>query len=171
MNKKRVFSYCMSASLLIATTGCNNQNESKKSEASNESTTQPQDQINMEKPKRVTMPSGLMYEIIKESDNNKKPTMGTPVTVHYTGWLADAQGNALMDKKFDSSRDRNQTFQFPIGIGRVIKGWDEGVMDMKIGERRLLIIPAHLAYGNRSMGDKIPANSTLVFDVELIDVK
>ncbi len=180
MNNKTVLSYCLGACLVIATTGCNCQKDETKNESINqspiettqESTTKPQDQSIMNTPQRVTTPSGLIYVIIKESKNDKKPTKGSNVTVHYTGWLADAQGNARLDKKFDSSRDRNQPFQFTIGVGKVIKGWDEGVMDMKIGERRLLIIPASLAYGNRAVGgDLIPANSTLVFDVELIDVK
>lgn len=189
MTKKTVFSYCMSASLLVATTGCTTVKEettqetakssdiqmAQKSEKTlkspEESTSQPQDQKNMNK--RVTTPSGLMYEIIEETQKSdaKKPSTGNIVTVHYTGWLADANGNPLYDKKFDSSRDRNQTFQFSIGKGQVIKGWDEGVMDMKVGEKRRLIIPAGLAYGNRAVGNIIPANSTLVFDVELIDTK
>jgi len=177
MKKGTVFSYCMGASLLIATSGCNCQKDDTKNEATQstqESTNKIQDQKTMNTPQRVTTPSGLMYEIIEESKNAvaTKPTSGNTVIVHYTGWLADANGNALTDKKFDSSRDRNQPFSFTIGKGQVIKGWDEGVMDMKIGEKRRLIIPAGLAYGNRAVGgDLIPANSTLVFDVELIDVK
>lgn len=134
----------------------------------------------MAEKKRITTESGLQYEIIQEAKdaNAKKPAKGNTVTVHYTGWLADAKGNPNLAEKFDSSVDRNQPFQFIIGIGQVIKGWDEGVMDMKIGEKRRLIIPAKLAYGSRAVGKKsngkddlIPANSNLVFDVELIATK
>lgn len=114
----------------------------------------------------------LRYEIIKESTdaNAQSPKKGMVVTVHYTGWLADKDGKPMMDKKFDSSVDRGTPFQFVIGVGQVIRGWDEGVMQMKVGEKRRLVIPAELAYGSRGVGS-IPANATLVFDVDLISVR
>ena len=123
--------------------------------------------------KRVTLPSKLQYEIISESKdaNAKSPQKNNVVTVHYTGWLADSEGNPMMDKKFDSSVDRGTPFQFVIGVGQVIKGWDEGVMGMKVGEKRRLIIPADLGYGARGAGGLIPPHATLVFDVELIGVR
>jgi len=122
--------------------------------------------------KRVTLPSGLHYEIISPASdaNAKKPQKGDIVTVHYTGWLADKDGNPIMDKKFDSSLDRNTPFMFVIGRGQVIRGWDEGVIDMSIGEKRRLIIPAELGYGARGAGNLIPPHATLVFDVELIGI-
>lgn len=108
--------------------------------------------------------SGLEWQDIKVG-TGKAPEKGKTVVVHYTGWLTDG-------KKFDSSVDRGEKFEFPIGMSRVIKGWDEGVMSMKIGGVRKLFIPANLAYGNRDVGGGlIPANSTLVFQVELFDVK
>lgn len=113
--------------------------------------------------------SGLKYIITQEAPADAvSPRAGQSVMVHYTGWLEE---NGKPGKKFDSSIDRGQPFQFTIGVGQVIKGWDEGVMQMKIGEKRRLIIPAALGYGVRGAGGVIPPNATLIFDVELIDIK
>ena len=111
----------------------------------------------------VTTASGLKYVDYKVGDG-ASPTAGARVTVHYTGTLVDGS-------KFDSSVDRGQPFVFPIGMGRVIKGWDEGVMSMKIGGKRKLIIPPELGYGARGAGGAIPPNATLLFDVELLGVE
>jgi peptidylprolyl isomerase len=108
----------------------------------------------------VTTPSGLQYVDEKVGDG-KTPEKGKRVTVHYTGTLTDG-------KKFDSSRDRGQPFKFVIGVGQVIAGWDEGVMSMKVGGKRKLIIPPDLAYGSSGQPPAIPGNATLVFDVELL---
>ena len=110
----------------------------------------------------VTTSSGLKYidEIIGYGNS---PEVGDMVTVHYTGTLEDGT-------KFDSSVDRNQPFQFEIGVGRVIRGWDEGVLTMKIGGKRKLIIPSELGYGWRGAGDASPPNATLIFEVELIAI-
>jgi peptidylprolyl isomerase len=107
--------------------------------------------------------SGLQWKDLKVG-TGAAPASGQTVFVHYTGWLLDG-------KKFDSSRDRGQPFSFPLGRGRVIKGWDEGVASMKVGGRRELLIPPDLAYGARGFPGAIPPNSTLKFDVELLDVK
>ena len=93
---------------------------------------------------------------------------GHQVTVHYTGWLYE---NGAKGTKFDSSLDRGEPFEFPLGAGRVIKGWDEGVAGMKVGGKRTLIIPPQLGYGARGAGGAIPPNATLMFDVELLEVK
>ena len=95
---------------------------------------------------------------------------GKDVTVHYTGWLFDATAEETKGRKFDSSRDRNEPFDFRLGAGEVIRGWDEGVKGMKVGGKRTLIIPADMGYGARGAGGVIPPNATLVFDVELLAV-
>ena len=95
---------------------------------------------------------------------------GKAIIVHYTGWLYDP-ATSQKGAKFDSSRDRNQPFGFPLGEGRVIRGWEEGVQGMKVGGQRTLIIPPDMGYGERGAGGVIPPNATLIFDVELIEVK
>ena len=111
----------------------------------------------------VTTPSGLQY-IDVVTGNGKVAQPGDMAVVHYTGWLKDGT-------KFDSSKDRNQPFQFNLGAGRVIKGWDEGVVGMKVGGTRKLIIPPELGYGARGAGRVIPPNATLTFEVELLDLR
>jgi FKBP-type peptidyl-prolyl cis-trans isomerase FkpA len=96
---------------------------------------------------------------------------GRQVTVHYTGWLYDAARPDHKGTKFDSSRDHGEPFAFRLGAGQVIQGWDEGVAGMKVGGRRTLTIPPQLGYGSRGAGADIPPNATLVFDVELLDVR
>lgn len=110
----------------------------------------------------VITDSGLKYKVLKEGEG-EKPEKGDRVKVHYTGKLTDGS-------VFDSSREREKPFIFPVGAGRVIKGWDEGVGDMKVGERRLLTIPYNLAYGERGYPPVIPPKATLIFDVELLEI-
>ncbi|RME48332.1 MAG: FKBP-type peptidyl-prolyl cis-trans isomerase [Deltaproteobacteria bacterium] len=106
--------------------------------------------------------SGLEY-IDLEVGTGPSPARGEKVSVHYTGWLTNG-------KKFDSSRDRGRPFQFTLGVGQVIKGWDEGVASMKVGGKRKLKIPPELGYGARGAGNVIPPNATLIFEVELLDI-
>ena len=96
---------------------------------------------------------------------------GKVVFVHYTGWLYEPAATGQKGAKFDSSRDRGTPFNFPLGAGQVIRGWDEGVAGMKVGGQRTLIIPPDMGYGARGAGGVIPPNATLIFDVELLEVK
>lgn len=114
----------------------------------------------------VELANGLKY-IDSKVGTGKEATSGHKVTVHYTGWLDQ---NGTKGKKFDSSLDRGQPFSFNLGGHQVIKGWDEGVAGMKIGGKRTLTIPPELGYGARGAGSAIPANATLIFDVELLGV-
>ena len=107
--------------------------------------------------------SGLEYVTLQEG-NGPEAKPGQQVRVHYTGTLTDG-------KKFDSSRDRNTPFEFHLGRGQVIRGWDEGVAGMKVGDQRPLIIPSQLGYGSRGAGGVIPPNATLIFDVELLGIR
>lgn len=115
----------------------------------------------------VTTPSGLRYVDVK-TGSGATAKAGQTAVVHYTGWLYEGGKKGA---KFDSSRDRGQPFAFPLGAGRVIRGWDEGVAGMKVGGQRTLIIPPELGYGARGAGGVIPPNATLIFDVELVDLK
>ena len=113
-----------------------------------------------------TTPSGLSYEDTVVG-TGPSPTRGQTCVMHYTGWL---WVNGAKGAKFDSSLDRGQPFEFPLGMGRVIKGWDEGVASMQVGGKRTLLIPANLGYGDRGAGGRIPPGATLLFEVELLRI-
>jgi FKBP-type peptidyl-prolyl cis-trans isomerase FkpA len=113
-------------------------------------------------PPSTTTPSGLRY-VDLVAGAGASPAAGDRVEVHYTGWLENGT-------KFDSSLDRKEPFVFPLGLGRVIKGWDEGVASMKVGGKRRLTIPASLGYGDRGAGRVIPPGATLIFEVELLRI-
>ena len=117
--------------------------------------------------KTMTTPSGLQITDTKVG-TGASPKTGQTCVMHYTGWLYE---HGAKGKKFDSSVDRGEPFEFPIGARRVIAGWDEGVATMKVGGKRTLIIPPSLGYGARGAGGVIPPNATLIFDVELLDLK
>jgi peptidylprolyl isomerase len=115
----------------------------------------------------IEMPNGLKYTDT-ETGGGAEAAAGHKVSLHYTGWLSDSGAKG---KKFDSSVDRGQPFQFTLGAHQVIAGWDEGVAGMKVGGKRTLIIPPELGYGARGAGGVIPPNATLIFDVELLGVQ
>ncbi len=119
------------------------------------------------KSKMQKSPSGLQYEDVKVG-TGAQPRKGQTCVMHYTGWLWE---NGAKGKKFDSSVDRGQPLEFPLGQGMVIKGWDEGVATMKVGGKRNLLIPPSLGYGARGAGGVIPPNATLFFEVELLGIK
>ncbi len=149
----------IAAMMIILAGGCdvknNNHNENAKQEPS-------------------TMTDSKITQLVK---NDTKVGEGSEavndrlVVVHYTGWLYDPKADNNRGAKFDSSVDRNQPFDFMLGAGQVIKGWDQGVAGMKVGGQRTLIIPPEMGYGSRGAGGVIPPNATLMFDVELLDVK
>ncbi|WP_375380007.1 FKBP-type peptidyl-prolyl cis-trans isomerase [Geothrix oryzae] len=115
----------------------------------------------------ITTATGLQYLDVQVG-TGPAPVRGQRCLVHYTGWLSD---KGQKGKKFDSSLDRGEPLAIPIGVGRVIKGWDEGLMSMKVGGKRTLHIPAHLGYGVRGAGGDIPPNADLIFEVELLGVQ
>jgi FKBP-type peptidyl-prolyl cis-trans isomerase len=112
-----------------------------------------------------------LQKIDVNAGSGAEATAGKTVVVHYTGWLYDPAAPDGHGAKFDSSLDRKSPFSFPLGAGRVIKGWDDGVAGMKVGGKRTLVIPPALGYGERGAGGTIPPNATLLFDVELLEVK
>ncbi|MBT3828103.1 FKBP-type peptidyl-prolyl cis-trans isomerase [bacterium] len=116
------------------------------------------------------MTTGLKYKIVTEGAGEQVSKAGDKVHVHYTGWLADAEGNKLNEVPFDSSVSRGVPFDFKLGAGYVISGWDLGVAGMKIGEKRLLLLAPEMGYGDRGAGGAIPPKSTLIFEVELLKV-
>lgn len=119
-------------------------------------------------------PGGSVVElqrIDEKTGTGAVATAGSDVTVHYTGWLYDEKAKDMRGEKFDSSVDRGEPFTFPLGGGRVIRGWDDGVAGMRVGGKRRLLIPSHFGYGSDGAGGVIPPNASLVFEVELLDVK
>ena len=146
----------LALAILTLTTACTDTSDAKK--------------VVMKSTNASTAITALVKNDVKIG-TGKEATVGQTVSVHYTGWLYDANATDKHGKQFDSSRTRGTPFSFPLGAGRVIKGWDQGVAGMKVGGQRTLIIPSALGYGARGAGGAIPPNAVLVFDVELLDVK
>lgn len=158
--------YILSLLLLaFGAVGCSNADQAEKPETQGEETS-PADTVTEAEPTdTVTMDSGLQYIILEEGEG-EPAKKGMTVSMHYTGWLKTEEGKK--GDKFDSSHDRGQPFVFPLGAGRVIKGWDQGIVGMLPGEERRLIIPYELAYGERGYPPVIPPSSDLIFDVEYL---
>ena len=116
-------------------------------------------------------PGELVISVVKSTSQGQAIAVGETAVVHYTGWLYDPKRPEHKGTKFDSSRDRNEPFDFPVGGGQVIQGWDKGVAGMKVGEQRQLVIPPSMGYGARGAGGVISPNATLVFDVELLEIR
>ncbi|NQW34701.1 MAG: FKBP-type peptidyl-prolyl cis-trans isomerase [Methylophilales bacterium] len=128
-------------------------------------------EINLEGTKKMEKQiTTLVKNDIKLGDG-REAEKGLSVTVHYTGWLYDSSSKDGKGKKFDSSVDRQEPFVFILGVGQVIKGWDEGVDGMKVGGHRLITIPSEMGYGSRGAGGVIPANADLIFDVQLLGIQ
>lgn len=122
-------------------------------------------------PHAATSEVTALQKIDVKVGTGEEAVVGKTVSVHYTGWLYDASAADKKGRKFDSSHDRNDPFSFWLGSGRVIKGWDQGVLGMKVGGQRTLIIPPNMAYGAQGAGNVIPPNAALIFDVELIGLQ
>lgn len=151
-----VASVSLSASLFLSACGSNANNEAK----------------SVEVPAPKVMAAAPEFQKIDSViGTGATASAGQTVSVHYTGWLYDANAEDFKGNKFDSSVDRGRPFEFPLGAGRVIKGWDNGFEGMKVGGKRTLIIPADMGYGARGAGSSIPPNATLLFDVEMLGVK
>ncbi|PWQ96557.1 FKBP-type peptidyl-prolyl cis-trans isomerase [Leucothrix pacifica] len=155
MNYKNILTITAIASttLILAACGSNNSSSESASVA----------------PKAMTSIAGFQ-KIDTRVGQGPMAQAGQTVSVHYTGWLYDNNAADKRGTKFDSSVDRGQPFEFPLGAGRVIKGWDNGVAGMQVGGKRTLIIPSDMGYGTRGAGSKIPPNATLLFDVELLGI-
>ncbi len=159
---KRFVTYSFLATMIVACSGQGGESASSAEGEAESAEAAQENNMSATPGELVTLPSGLQYEIIQEG-NGQKPEVGDKVTVHYTGTLK-ATGD-----KFDSSLDRGQPFSFPVGQGRVIPGWDEGILLFNVGTKARLIIPSNLAYGPQDRPG-IPANSDLIFEVEILDI-
>jgi FKBP-type peptidyl-prolyl cis-trans isomerase FkpA len=154
--------------MLLAAAGASAQDTTQAAQAGAAASAQP----TAEQAATPAAPAAPKVDIIDNVvGKGKEAVPGKTVVVHYTGWFYKPLAARQRGRKFDSSLDRGQPLDFPLGAGRVIKGWDQGVAGMKVGGQRTLVIPPALAYGERGAGGVIPPNATLIFDVELLDVK
>lgn len=128
-------------------------------------------EINLEGTKKMEKQITTLVKNDIKLGEGREAEKGLSVTVHYTGWLYDSSSKDGKGKKFDSSVDRQEPFVFILGVGQVIKGWDEGVDGMKVGGHRLITIPSEMGYGSRGAGGVIPANADLIFDVQLLGIQ
>lgn len=170
MRNYRLFIVCVAAFALSACGPSGNEPATNDVEDTTNPTEDTTPAWNIAGIESVEIVPGLSKRILTEG-NGAEAKVGHTVVVHYTGWLYDAQAENFRGDKFDSSLDRDQHFEFPLGAGRVIRGWDEGVAGMRVGETRELTIAPEMGYGERGAGALIPPGSTLVFVVELADLR
>lgn len=170
MKLKNIMVLSLTASYMLLT-ACNGTSSESTAQAQAKSSTSTASTEATTGTANTTAPITSLIKTDVKVGTGDEAKSGQKVAVHYTGWLYDPKAKDKHGKKFDSSVDRGKPFEFPLGAGRVIKGWDQGVAGMKVGGKRTLTIPAQLAYGPRGAGGLIPPGATLVFDVELIEVK
>jgi FKBP-type peptidyl-prolyl cis-trans isomerase FkpA len=162
----KAYIYALAASVLVA---CTSREEPPSAPSAGTAAPTPEPAVTPAATGNENMP---MQKIELAPGNGVEIKSGQTALVHYTGWLYDAATPENKGKKFDSSVDRNEPFEFPVGAGMVIKGWDEGVVGMKVGSKRRLVIPPEMGYGARGAGGGlIPPGATLVFDVELVEIR
>lgn len=166
MKAKRLFPLALVLSTCVLTAACN-----EKSSASAPAAASTPAATVAEKPAETAAPITQLVKNDVKVGEGAEATAGKIVAVHYTGWLYDPKAADKHGEKFDSSRDRGEPFLFPLGGGSVIPGWDTGVVGMKVGGQRTLIIPPEMGYGAHGAGGVIPPNATLIFDVELVNVQ
>lgn len=154
------------ALFLAACSGDQSQSGSESAAQSENAAAAEQSQVRV-----LSAPPADLVSMQLQAGDGATAVNGQKVTVHYSGWLFDETAEENKGKKFDSSLDRGRPFSFPLGAGRVIRGWDQGVSGMQVGEKRRLVIPPHLGYGARGAGNAIPGGATLVFDVELLVIQ
>ena len=164
MKIRNIIAATSAAALLVVMAGCSKEAEQATDATGEPAVTDAQDTDVFE------ITTGLTARILRAGDGQVAQA-GDNVVVHYTGWLYDESAENNRGDKFDSSVDRNEHFQFPLGAGRVIKGWDQGVEGMAIGEVRELTIAPEMGYGERGAGNVIPPGATLVFEVELFELQ
>jgi FKBP-type peptidyl-prolyl cis-trans isomerase FkpA len=160
----KFFSLMLACACAVTLSAC-------KAESTAPKTPNPSTQASTKENTTMTDTITELQKIDTQVGTGREAEAGFNVTVHYTGWLYEAAAEGHKGKKFDSSLDRNQPFNFFLGGGQVIQGWDEGFAGMKIGGKRTLVIPSEMGYGARGAGGAIPPNAVLIFDVELLDVK
>ena len=171
MKIRIIFAATAMAALLFA--GCSKEAEQETAAdeaATPETTSESTGEVAVTESEAFEITTGLTARILRAGDG-QVATAGDNVVVHYTGWLHDETAEGNRGVKFDSSVDRGEHFQFPLGAGRVIKGWDQGIEGMAIGELRELTIAPEMGYGERGAGDVIPPGATLVFEVELFELQ
>jgi peptidylprolyl isomerase len=161
----------LSALLFVACSSKDDSSKSAAAPAAAEPAAAAASQTPAESPSTTGTEAMPMQKTDLTPGNGAEIKSGQTALVHYTGWLYDAAAPENKGKKFDSSVDRNEPFDFPVGAGMVIKGWDEGVAGMKVGGKRRLVIPPEMGYGSRGAGGVIPPGATLVFDVELVEIR